>query len=125
MKKFLKIMAMSFIVAAIICAAGCAGKTKSTENENQGDSNQTAPVVSGGNSNSSNGPDNLPPGPNNSANMPHGPNGSANMPPGPNGSANMPPGPNGSANMPQGSGGSDNMPPAPNVNIASNNTTQG
>jgi hypothetical protein len=45
MKKMLKIIAMLLVIAAVISAAGCAGKDTKTDNENQGVSNQTSPEV--------------------------------------------------------------------------------
>ena len=40
MKQILKIIAMILVVAAVVSAAGCAGKTNTAENKTQGASEQ-------------------------------------------------------------------------------------
>jgi inhibitor of cysteine peptidase len=44
MKKILKTIAMLLVVAAVVSAAGCAGKTNTAENGNQGASEQVTPA---------------------------------------------------------------------------------
>ena len=44
MKKILKAIAMLLVVAAVVFAAGCAGKTENTENETRGNTGQLEPI---------------------------------------------------------------------------------
>jgi hypothetical protein len=44
MEKILKAIAMILLVAAVVSAAGCAGKTNTAENENQAASGQVTPT---------------------------------------------------------------------------------